>query len=94
MVLMAGRDATPSLPLGSFYTRDCSLLGFAMFNASADEQKKSASDMIHWIEEGKLGPLIGRTFPLAEAADAQRFLEANTIGKAGELAGKVVILVD
>jgi NADPH2:quinone reductase len=94
MVLMAGRDATPPLPLGSFYPRDCSLLGFAMFNASAEEQGRCTSDMVRWIEEGSLRPIVGRTFPLADAAEAQRFLEDNTIGKAGELAGKVVILVD
>lgn len=94
MVLMAGRDATPALPLGSFYPRDCSLLGFAMFNASAEEQGRCASDMVRWFREGKLRPLVGRTFPLAEAAEAERFLESNTIGKAGQLAGKVVILVD
>ncbi len=40
MILMAGRDAKPTLPLGSFYPRDCSLLGFAMFNATPDEQRR------------------------------------------------------
>lgn len=94
MVLMAGRAATPALPLGSFYPRDCSILGFAMFNASAEEQRRCASDMVRWIEDGRLKPLVGRAFPLDDAADAERFLEANTIGKAGDLAGKVVILVD
>lgn len=94
LVLMAGRTATPTLPLGSFYPRDCSILGFAMFNASAEEQRVCASDMIRWIEEGQLKPLVGRAFPLDDAADAQRLLEANTLGKAGTLAGKVVILVD
>ena len=38
MILMAGRTAKPALPLGSFYPRDCSLHGFAMFNASPEEQ--------------------------------------------------------
>ena len=39
MILMAGRTAKPVLPLGSFYPRDCSLHGFAMFNATPDEQE-------------------------------------------------------
>lgn len=94
MVLMAGRTAAPTLPLGSFYPRDCSLLGFAVFNASAEVQRRCASDMIRWIEEGLLKPLVGRAFPLEAAADAERLLEQNTIGKAGTLSGKVVILVD
>ncbi|AMV38892.1 zinc-binding dehydrogenase [Planctomyces sp. SH-PL62] len=50
--------------------------------------------MIRWIEEGRLKPLVGRAFPLQDAADAHRFLEANTLGGQGSLAGKVVILVD
>lgn len=94
MVLMAGRSAKPSLPLGSFYPRDCSLHGFAMFNATAEEQRRCTSDMIRWIEEGRLKPMVGRAFPLEDAAEAHRFLEANTLGGAGSLSGKVVILVD
>ena len=31
MILMAGRTARPALPLGAFYPRDCSLLGFAVW---------------------------------------------------------------
>jgi hypothetical protein len=34
---------------------------------------------------------IGRTFPLAEAAAAHRLLEENTLQKAGNLIGKVVL---
>lgn len=93
MVLMAGRDAAPALPLGSFYTRDCSLLGFAMFNASADEQRRCADDMNRWASEGLLKPVVGRTFPLAEAAEAEKFLDANSTRGAGTLTGKVVISI-
>ncbi|RUL87629.1 quinone oxidoreductase family protein [Tautonia sociabilis] len=92
-VLMAGRDATPTLPLGSFYPRNCSILGFAMFNYSPDEQLLCAEDMIRWVTEGRLRPIVGRTFPLEQAAEAQQFLEDNTVGGAGTLVGKVVITV-
>jgi NADPH2:quinone reductase len=91
MILMAGRAAKPVLPLGSFYPRDCSLLGFAMFNATPDEQRRAADDIVRWAREGKLRPIIGREFPLAEAAEAERFLDQNTTGGAGTLSGKVVI---
>jgi len=91
MIVMAGRAARPTLPLGSFYPRDCSLLGFAMFNAHPDEQRRAADEMNRWADSGQLRPVIGRTFPLAEAAAAERLLEDNTIGGAGTLAGKVVI---
>jgi NADPH2:quinone reductase len=93
MILMAGRAAKPVLPLGAFYPRDCSLLGFAMFNATPDELRRGADDINHWAAEGKLNPLIGRVFPLAETAQAERFLEENTVGKAGTLSGKVVIAI-
>ncbi len=50
--------------------------------------------MIRFVEEGKLKPLVGRVFPLAQAADAQRFLEENTLKGAGSLTGKVVITIN
>ena len=40
-----------------------------------------------------VGCQSGRTFPLDEAAEAERFLEQNTVEKAGTLAGKVVIAI-
>ena len=92
-VLMAGRDATPSFPLGSFYPRNCSILGFAMFNYSAEEQLICAEDMARWTTQGRLRPIVGRTFPLDQAAQAQQFLEDNSVGGAGTLVGKVVITV-
>ena len=93
MILMAGRAAKPAIPLGSFYPRDCSILGVAMFNATIEEQTAAAADLIRWAEAGKLRPHVGKVFPLEEAAEAERFLEANTITRAGSLAGKVVIAV-
>lgn len=91
MILIAGRTARPVLPLGSFYPRDCFLIGFAMFNASPDEQRRCAEDIRRWADESKLRPVVGRVFPLDEAAEAERFLEQNTVGGAGTLTGKVVI---
>jgi NADPH2:quinone reductase len=93
-VLMAGRDATPSFPLGSFYPRNCSILGFAMFNYTPDEQLICAEEIARWVAQGKLRPNVGRTFPLDQAAQAEQFLEDNTVGGAGTLVGKVVITVD
>ncbi len=90
---MAGRTARPPLPLGDFYPRDCALLGFAMFNASASEQQRCADDIHQWAESGRLKPLVGRVFPLDQAADAERLLEQNTLGGAGTLTGKVVIAI-
>jgi NADPH:quinone reductase len=92
MVIMAGRTAQPVFPVGPFYVKGLSLYGFAMFNATPEEQRRCADDISRWLAEGKLHVLIGKTFPLSEAAAAHRLLEENTLGKAGTLAGKVVVL--
>ncbi len=94
MILMAGRAAKPVLPLGAFYPRNCAIFGFAMFNATPDQQRRCSEDIIRWIEEGQLKPLVGRTFPLSAAAEAERFLEENSVKGAGTLSGKVVITVE
>jgi len=92
IVVMAGRQAQPIFPLGPFYTKDLSLFGFAMFNATPEEQRRCAEDINRWLADKKLHALIGRTFPLSEAASAHRLQEENTLGKAGTLAGKIVVV--
>lgn len=93
VVLMAGRDARPSFPVGPFYVKGCRLFGFAMFNATPDEQQAAADDVNRWLAEGKLRARIDRILPLEETAAAHRLQEENTIGKSGTLAGKIVIRV-
>jgi NADPH:quinone reductase len=93
MVLMAGRDAKPVFPVGPFYVKDCSLHGFAMFNAPAEEQRACAEQINEWLRTGRVKARIARTLPLAEAAEAHRLQEENTIGKKGTLAGKIVLTV-
>lgn len=92
MVVMAGRQARPAFPVGPFYTKDLALYGFAMFNATPDEQRRCAEDVNRWLLEKKLHAPIGRTFRLAEAAAAHRLLEENTLHKAGTLTGKIVLV--
>jgi len=91
MVVMAGRDARPPFPVGPFYTKDCSLHGFAMFNAPAEEQRGCAERINRWLSEGKLRARIDRVLPLAQTAEAHRLQEESTIGKKGTLAGKLVL---
>lgn len=91
MVLMAGREARPPFPVGPFYVKGCSLHGFAMFNATPEEQRAAGMDINRWLAEGKLRPRIDRVMPLSEAAAAHRLQEDNTLRKAGTLAGKIVL---
>jgi NADPH2:quinone reductase len=92
MIVMAGRQAQPTFPVGPFYVKDLSLHGFAMFNASADEQRVCADEINQWLAAKKLQAVIGKTFPLAQTAAAHHFLEDNSLHKAGTLTGKVVII--
>jgi NADPH2:quinone reductase len=91
MVLMAGRDARPPFPVGPFYVKDCSLHGFAMFNANSREQRAAANSINRWLSEGKLRARIDRVLPLSEAAQAHRLQEESTVNRTGALAGKLVL---
>jgi NADPH:quinone reductase len=91
MILMAGREARPAFPVGPFYVKDCSLHGFAMFNANSREQRAAANAINRWVSEGKLRARIDRVLPLAEAATAHRLQEESTVNRTGALAGKLVL---
>lgn len=91
IVIMAGRQARPAFPIGPFYVKDLRLIGFAMFNAKPDEQRTAAEQMNQLYNAGKWKPQVGVTMPLCEAAAAHQLQEANTLGMAGTLHGKIVL---
>lgn len=91
MIVMAGRDAKPVFPVGPFYVKDSSLHGFAMFNATAEEQRGAAEQINQWMSEGKLNAQIDRVLPLSEAAQAHRLQEDSTVHKTSVLCGKIVL---
>ncbi len=91
MILMAGREARPTFPVGPFYVKGCSLHGFAMFNATPAEQQAAAEDINRWLVSGQLQAQIGYEAPLSHAAEAHRMQEDNTLRKAGTLSGKIVL---
>lgn len=92
IIVMAGRAARPTFPNGPFYVKGLTLLGFAMFNMTADEQRACADAMNDWMVAGKLRVHVGAKFPLENTADAHKLQEDNTLRKAGTLTGKIVIL--
>jgi NADPH2:quinone reductase len=94
IVLMAGRQARPDFPLGAFYTRDLSLVGFAMFNATAAEQQQAGAGLNAFFACGKWQPRIAMTLPLEEAAHAHQLQQENTLDKAGTLSGKIVLTLE
>jgi len=91
MILMAGRDARPTFPVGPFYVKGCSLHGFVMFKATPGEQRSCAEDLNRWLAAGQLKAPIDRIMPLSETAAAHKLQEENTVGKKGTLAGKIVL---
>ncbi len=92
VVVMAGRAARPAFPNGPFYVKGLQLIGFAMFNAPTDRQRGCADAINGWLVSGALRPVIGRTFALGDAAAAHRLQDENTLGKAGTLTGKIVVV--
>lgn len=93
IVLMAGREARPEFPVGPFYVNDLRMLGFAMFNASPEEQREAATSINVLAENGGWKPNIGQVFPLEEASAAHKLQEDNTLHKSGTLDGKIVLEV-
>ena len=91
IVLMAGRQARPELPVGPFYVKDLRLIGFAMFNGTPEEQRSAGDGLNALYELNRWRPQIGRTLPLSEAATAHKLQEDNTLSKQGTLRGKIVL---
>ena len=91
IVLMAGRNAAPTLPVGPTYVNDLRFIGFAMFNASAAEQAGCATTINELIESGKWRANIGQVLKLSQAADAHAMQEQKTIHGTGTLQGKIVL---
>lgn len=92
IIIMAGRTAQPLFPVGPFYVKGLTLTGFAMFNATPDEQRRCANDINAWLASGKLRSHIGAAFPLSKAAEAHKLLEDNTLKGVGTLSGKIILL--
>lgn len=90
-ILMAGRDARPEFPVGPFYVNDLRAIGFAMFNASPDEQRAAAEQINLLMSSQKLRPIIGAEFSFQDAVAAHRLQEENTLHGAGTLSGKIVL---
>ncbi len=66
-------------PKGSLYLTRPSL---ANYTATAEELDWRANDVLQWVGSGRLRLRIDRSYPLADAADAHRDLEARkTAGK-------------
>ena len=88
IILMSGlRGADPALPVGALYTRDITLHGFAISNASVSELAAAAQVINRLLATGRLQARIGARYALADTAQAYAAMAA------GGAPGRIVITV-
>ena len=83
------RGATATIPVFEIMRRRLTLTGSTLRPRDAAWKSLVADELARtvwpYVEAGRLKPVVDRTFPLAEAADAHRRMEA------GEHVGKIVL---
>jgi NADPH:quinone reductase len=91
MIVMAGREARPVFPVGTFYSKNLSILGFVILNSALEDLRAAAEDINQWMSAGKLKAQIDRILPLSQTAEAHRLQDESTIKKTGALTGKIIL---
>jgi NADPH:quinone reductase len=62
--------------------RDGAILGMTLFNATPEELREIHAGLVAGLENGSLNPVIGKEFPLADAAKAHvAVMESGAFGK-------------
>jgi NADPH:quinone reductase-like Zn-dependent oxidoreductase len=87
IVLIAGRDARPVLPVGAVYTRDISLRGFVISKASVSELAAAAQLINRLLPQHILRVRVAEVMSLADAAKAHRMVESR------QVKGRIVLRV-
>lgn len=81
IVVIGNRGTIEINPRGTM-TKDAAILGMALWNASAQEMVAIHAALVAGLANGTLRPVIGREFPLQEAARAHvEVLEPGAHGK-------------
>lgn len=86
VIVMAGLGGKPTVPIGGLYTRDVSIRGFVISNASTSDLANAAKMINRLLERKKLSARVGATLPLSEAAQAHRQMEDRTT------AGRILVI--
>lgn len=85
LVAMVGLRTTPALPVGRLYTRDASIVGFAISNAATADLTAAAAGVVGLLRATPWHPRIADRLALSQAAEAHRRLEA------GRLRGRLLL---
>src|SRR5712692_242962 len=74
--------------LMSLFQKSLKVSGFVLYTVSAmpDKHREGIEKSFQLMEQGKLKMLVGKTFPLAEAAEAHRYMESR------QSTGKLVLI--
>lgn len=78
---MAGLDQRPALPVGALYTKDGSIVGFAISNATVEELADASTTINRMLAEGKPEERVTKVMPLSEASEAHRLVEGHAPGR-------------
>ncbi len=91
LVLMAGMEQRPPLPVGPFYTKGARAVGFTMSSATVEQLAGAARATNALLAADRLRMRIARALPLAQAAEAHQLVEGS--GPEGKATGRVVVLI-
>ena len=81
VVIVGSRGKVEITPRDAM-SRDATILGMTLFNAAPEELAAIHTALRHGFEKGSLRPIIGREFPLSQAAPAhQAVMEPGAYGK-------------
>lgn len=89
IILMAGADAHPELPVGQFYRKELRLEGFSLGYATALELRQCADLINASLDMGLLQSKIFEVMPMSQAAKAHTIMETTP-----EMWGKIVLTAE
>ena len=89
-LILYGRAGGPPEPLNLFrlFEKSIKVSGFVLYTVTAvpDAMRRGIEESFKLIAQGKLKLLVGKSFPLAQAAEAHKFMESR------QSTGKLVLI--
>jgi NADPH:quinone reductase len=78
MLVIAGLTQETLFPVGPFYTRNATLYGFTISDATTDELRQSAEEINQRVASGALKGRVAQKLPLSQAALAYDIFESTS----------------